>query len=267
MASTDQNIDKKVTAKDDISKKNMHKAQGVKKKRKWIPENKMFKGSLKEGQGFAFKRKQKFKHDYKKLLHKERKNKNKPESKTLYTQDKYPEHLKHLYMAEAEKLKNEVWMHRVNRSKERMRVHEKEEEKGENADADVDEGAPGCQRDSAQPETSGGAEQTDSVPGNQQPAAATQRESLPISNRMRKKQQKKTSYERAKEAFEAASEKRRRKKEEFLKNKQQREEAIERYKKKKMENFQILSRKTKKGQPNLNLQMEYLLQKIQGPGK
>lgn len=50
MASTDQNIDKKVTAKDDISKKNMHKAQGVKKKRKWIPENKMFKGSLKEGQ-------------------------------------------------------------------------------------------------------------------------------------------------------------------------------------------------------------------------
>lgn len=43
-------MDKRVTAKDDISKKNMHKAQGVKKKRKWIPENKMFKGSLKEGQ-------------------------------------------------------------------------------------------------------------------------------------------------------------------------------------------------------------------------
>lgn len=44
--------------------------------------------------------------------------------------------------------------------------------------------------------------------------------SLPISNRMRKKQQKKTSYERAKEAFEAAREKRRRKKEvmSFLKN-------------------------------------------------
>lgn len=42
-------MDKKVTAKDDISKKNMQ-VQGVKKKRKWIPENKMFKGSLKEGQ-------------------------------------------------------------------------------------------------------------------------------------------------------------------------------------------------------------------------
>lgn len=54
---------------------------------------------------------------------------------------------------------------------------------------------------------------------------------------------------------------------EYLKNKQQREEAIQKYKKKKMESFQILSKKTKKGQPNLNLQMEYLLQKIQGPGK
>lgn len=45
--------------------------------------------------------------------------------------------------------------------------------------------------------------------------------SLPISNRMRKKQQKKTSYERAKEAFEAAREKRRKKKEvmPFNKNK------------------------------------------------
>lgn len=37
--------------------------------------------------------------------------------------------------------------------------------------------------------------------------------SLPISNRMRKKQLKKTSYERTKEAFEMAREKRRRKKE------------------------------------------------------
>lgn len=51
---------------------------------------------------------------------------------------------------------------------------------------------------------------------------------------------------------------------EYLKNKQQKEEAIQRYKQKKMETFQILSKKTKKGQPNLNLQMEYLLKKIQG---
>jgi hypothetical protein len=33
-------------------------------------------------------------------------------------------------------------------------------------------------------------------------------------------------------------------------------------KKKKMEVFKILSKKTKKGQSNLNLQIEYLLQKI-----
>lgn len=31
-----------------------------------------------------------------------------------------------------------------------------------------------------------------------------------------------------------------------------------------MEAFKILSKKTKKGQPNFNLQMEYLLKKIQG---
>lgn len=54
---------------------------------------------------------------------------------------------------------------------------------------------------------------------------------------------------------------------EYLKNKKQREEALQKYKQKKMETFQMLSKKTKKGQPNLNLQMEYLLQKIQGPGK
>lgn len=54
---------------------------------------------------------------------------------------------------------------------------------------------------------------------------------------------------------------------EYLKSKQQREEALQRYKQKKLETFQMLSKKTKKGQPNLNLQMEYLLQKIQGPGK
>lgn len=53
----------------------------------------------------------------------------------------------------------------------------------------------------------------------------------------------------------------------YLQNKQQREEALQRYKQKKTETFQMLSKKTKKGQPNLNLQMEYLLQKIQGPGK
>ncbi|ERE87685.1 thyroid transcription factor 1-associated protein 26, partial [Cricetulus griseus] len=51
---------------------------------------------------------------------------------------------------------------------------------------------------------------------------------------------------------------------EFEMRKREREEAQRLYKKKKkMEAFKVLSKKTKKGQPNLNLQIEYLLQKIQ----
>lgn len=49
MASKDETIHKKVKAKADTSETSKHKAQGFKKKRKWIPEHKMFKGSLKEG--------------------------------------------------------------------------------------------------------------------------------------------------------------------------------------------------------------------------
>lgn len=129
------------------------------------------------GQGFAFRRKQKFKHDYNKLLHKERKNKNKSESKHLYTEERYPEHLRHLYVAEAEKLKNEAWTHRLNRSKQRMRQQEtaEGEEKHEVEDADEDAAVAG-QSDSADPAASGGSELTDSIAGNQEPAAAAQKE-------------------------------------------------------------------------------------------
>lgn len=49
MASTDQNVHKKTTAKENTFKKPRQKAQGVKTKRKWIPEHKMFQGSIKEG--------------------------------------------------------------------------------------------------------------------------------------------------------------------------------------------------------------------------
>ncbi|XP_045927733.1 thyroid transcription factor 1-associated protein 26 homolog [Micropterus dolomieu] len=250
---------KKFTAKDGNWKKSNNNAQGVKKKRKWVPEHKVFEGSVKEGQGFALKRKQKVKHEYNKLLRKERKKK--PESKPLY-KDEYPEHLRHLYLAEAEKLKNEAWTNRMNRSKLRMKGQEKGEETG------VNDGA-ACQSDAADPgaEVTGGSELTDSVTGNPEPTAASEKESLPMSNRMRKKMQKKTSYQKTKEEFETVREQRKKKKEEYLKNKQQREAAIQKYKEKKMETFQMLSKKTKKGQPNLNLQMEYLLQKIQGPTK
>nr|KAF6451898.1 hypothetical protein HJG59_002289 [Molossus molossus] len=63
----------------------------------------------------------------------------------------------------------------------------------------------------------------------------------------------KTSNQKAQEEYE----------QEFERRKQEREAAQRFYKKKKMEVFNILSKKTIKGQPNLNLQMEYRLQKIQ----
>ncbi|XP_040886545.1 thyroid transcription factor 1-associated protein 26 homolog [Toxotes jaculatrix] len=260
MAPTDQKMkSNNFRAKDGNWKKSKDNAQGVKKKRKWIPEHKMFEGSVKEGQGFAFKRKQKVRHEYNKLLRKE-KRKN-PESNALYKEE-YPEHLRHLYMAEAEKLKQEAWTNRVNRSKLRIRGKETGEETAEN-----DAAAQQTKTADPIPEVTGGSELIDSVTAEPDPTATPEKESLPISNRMRKKMLKKTSYQRTKEEFERLKEKRRKKKEEYLKNKQQREEAIKRYNQKKMETFQMLSKKTKKGQPNLNLQMEYLLQKIQGTGK
>uniref|UniRef100_A0A9J7ZEV2 Thyroid transcription factor 1-associated protein 26 n=1 Tax=Cyprinus carpio carpio TaxID=630221 RepID=A0A9J7ZEV2_CYPCA len=47
----------------------------------------------------------------------------------------------------------------------------------------------------------------------------------------------------------------------------QREEALKKYKEKKTATYQLLKRKTKKGQPNLNLHMELLLQKIEAQRK
>ncbi|XP_012590597.1 PREDICTED: thyroid transcription factor 1-associated protein 26 [Condylura cristata] len=78
-----------------------------------------------------------------------------------------------------------------------------------------------------------------------------------------KKNKKKTSTQKAQEEYERVQAKRAAKKQEFERRKKEREEAQKLYKKKKMEMFKILSKKTKKGQPNLNLQMEYLLKKIQ----
>ncbi|XP_026217029.1 thyroid transcription factor 1-associated protein 26 homolog [Anabas testudineus] len=264
MAPTDKKMKKTTfSGKQDNWKKSKNNAQGVKKKRKWMPENKIFEGSVTEGQGFAFKRKQKVKHQYNKLLRKEKK-KN-PSSELLYKEE-YPEHLRHLYVAEAEKLKHEAWTNRVNRTKLRMKGQEKRETTVENDD---DDAAAAQRTESADNdlEVTVGSEQTDSVTGNSEPTTSPENESLPISNRMRKKLLKKTSYQKTKEEFERIKEKRRKKKEEYLKNKQQREEAIQRYKQKKMETYNMLSKKTKKGQPNLNLQMEYLLQKIQGTDK
>lgn len=96
-------------------------------------------------------------------------------SEVLYKEE-YPEHLKHLYMAEAEKLRNEARTNRVNRMKMRMKGPEtgKELEAEDAVDA-VDADAAG-QSAAAGPEISGGSKPTDSLPGNSEPAAATESE-------------------------------------------------------------------------------------------
>lgn len=81
----------------------------------------MFHGST--GQGFAFKRREKIKHEYNKLLRKERW---KTQQSKVQLQEEYPEHLKHLYLAEKERLDEE-------QSKKKQRL------KGRAADSDAEE--------------------------------------------------------------------------------------------------------------------------------
>ncbi|XP_044533188.1 thyroid transcription factor 1-associated protein 26 isoform X2 [Gracilinanus agilis] len=77
----------------------------LQQKRTWRANTqKAFSGSVREGQGFAFQRKQKIQQEYKKLLKKEKKAKISQESQFT---EKYPEHLKHLYLAEEEMLRKQ----------------------------------------------------------------------------------------------------------------------------------------------------------------
>ncbi|NXD90510.1 TAP26 protein, partial [Chaetorhynchus papuensis] len=168
------------------------------------------------GRGFAFRRKQKIERQYRRLLKKRRQVHSQQDNQFT---DTYPEHLKHLYLAEEEKLKK------------RRRTP------------------------------------NDSVPSEEKlNTAADVSRTCTFSSRPVVTQEKfknKTSNQKAKEEYEKIKAERARKKEEAEKRKQQREEAQRLYKKKKMEAYKILSKKTKKGQPNLNLQVEFLLQKIQ----
>lgn len=205
------------------------------KRRTWRPNHQQaFLGSVREGQGFAFRRKLKIQQNYKKLLWKVKKA---PTSQESQFTDHYPEHLKHLYLAEEERLR-------------------KQQRKTGLA---LSEG----QVDQPLPEEEGNTEQT--VSEEQLGVFQPQPEELSTVNSVTfpKKKKKKTSNQKAQEEYERVRAKRAAKKFEFEMRKQEREEAQRLYKKKKMEAFRILSKKTKKGQPNLNLQMEYLLQKIQ----
>ncbi|NXV64482.1 TAP26 protein, partial [Molothrus ater] len=168
------------------------------------------------GRGFAFRRKQKIERQYRKLLKKRRQVHSQQDDQFT---DTYPEHLKHLYLAEEAKLKK----------RHRTPDDSVSSEEKLNKAADV------SRRCTFSPRSVGTQE----------------------------KFKNKTSNQKAKEDYEKIKAEHARKKEEAEKRKQQREEAQRLYKKKKMEAFKILSKKTKKGQPNLNLQVEFLLQKIQ----
>ncbi|CAL8242505.1 unnamed protein product [Merluccius merluccius] len=225
-------------------------------------------------QGFAFQRKTKVQHEYNKLLTKARRKSLKPKSQ--YTEE-YPEHLRHLYIAESAKLKNEDLTNRSKRSLSRMGgqsksktgdadVNDDDDDDDDDDDADAADTRPATITEA----TAVGAAAPD--PGEDpevdpETPVAKEAESIPMSNRLKRKLTRKSSYQIAQEEFQEANEQRRKKNEEFLRNKQKKEDAIQKYKDKKKEMFQVLSKKTKKGQPNLNLQMEYLLQKIQGPRK
>ncbi|NWV85144.1 TAP26 protein, partial [Dasyornis broadbenti] len=182
------------------------------------------------GRGFAFRRKQKIEQQYRKLLKKRRHVDSQQDDQFT---DTYPEHLKHLYLAEEEKLKR------------RRRTPDdsvpSEEKLNKAADFVDDTMRRHCTV----------------LPPDGDENKAT------IFFGTQGKFKNKTSNQKAKEEYEKIKAERARRKEEAEKRKQQREEAQRLYKQKKMEAYKILSKKTKKGQPNLNLQVEFLLQKIQ----
>ncbi|XP_034857948.1 thyroid transcription factor 1-associated protein 26 [Mirounga leonina] len=207
------------------------------KQRTWRSNHpQAFAGSVREGQGFAFRRKLKIQQNYRKLLWKEKKARTSQESQFT---DRYPEHLKHLYLAEEKRLRKQL------RKVEQPLSEEQADQPLPKEQCDIDQALSEEHCSFQQPQSS---EQ-----------CSIRINSITIS----KKNKKKTSNQKAQEEYEQIQAERAAKKQEFEKRKQEREEAQRLYKKKKMEAFKILSKKTKKGQPNLNLQMEYLLKKIQ----
>lgn len=174
----------------------------------------------------------KIQQNYKKLLWKEKKARTSQESQFT---DQYPDHLKHLYLAEEERLRKQL-------KKAEQPLSEEKVNQPFPGEQCIVEGALSEDQDQPHPEQCSKTVSSMTVP---------------------KKKKKKTSNQKAQDEYEQIQAKRAAKKQEFERRKQQREEAQRLYKKKKMEVFKILSKRTKKGQPNLNLQMEYLLKKIQ----
>ncbi|XP_012297507.2 thyroid transcription factor 1-associated protein 26 [Aotus nancymaae] len=206
------------------------------KRKTWRPNHpQTFVGSVREGQGFAFRRKLRIQKSYKKLLRKEKKAQTSLESQFT---DRYPDNLKHLYLAEEERLRKQP-------RKVHLPLSEQVDQPLLEEQCSIHQALFEDQRSFDQSQLE------------EQCSKTVNSFTVP------KKNKKKTSNQKAQEEYEQIQAKRAAKKQEFERRKQEREEAQRRYKKKKMEVFKILNKKTKKGQPNLNLQMEYLLQKIQ----
>ncbi|NXH58898.1 TAP26 protein, partial [Rhabdornis inornatus] len=191
------------------------------------------------GRGFAFRRKQKIEQQYRKLLKKRRQV---PSRQDDQFTDTYPEHLKHLYLAEEEKLKKQ----------RRTPDDSASSEEKLNKAAEFVLETMRCHCIVWPPDGDENKAKIFLMFSIREWSVVTQG-----------KFKNKTSNQKAKEEYEKIKAEHARKKEEAEKRKQQREEAQRLYKKKKMEAYKILSKKTKKGQPNLNLQVEFLLQKIQ----
>ncbi|NXU47623.1 TAP26 protein, partial [Turnix velox] len=189
------------------------------------------------GRGFAFRRKQKIERQYKKLLKKRRKFHSQQDDQFT---DTYPEHLRHLYLAEEEEM-----LKKQHRRPDDLDLSEEKHKKA----ADFLFKTMRCHY-TVLPQD-----------GDDNKANACTFSYRSVTTKRNFK--KKTSNQKAKEEYEKVKAERDRKKEEAEKRKQQREDAQRLYKQKKMEAYKILCKKTKKGQPNLNLQMEFLLQKIQ----
>ncbi|NXD73067.1 TAP26 protein, partial [Eolophus roseicapillus] len=193
------------------------------------------------GRGFAFRRKQKIKRQYRKLLRKGKKVHSQQDNQFT---DTYPEHLKHLYLAEEEMLK-----------KQRRRAPDNSVLSEEKLNEAVD----GFVRETVKCHYTVLPQDGDETKAKINFFLFSPKESVTTEGKCKKK----TSNQKAKEEYEKIKAERARRKEEAEKMKQQREAAQRLYKQKKMEAYKILSKKTKRGQPNLNLQVEFLLQKIQ----
>uniref|UniRef100_A0A8C1S601 Thyroid transcription factor 1-associated protein 26 n=2 Tax=Cyprinus carpio TaxID=7962 RepID=A0A8C1S601_CYPCA len=206
-----------------------------KKKRKWVPENKVFDGSLKEGE-------------------------KKMQASPIQLEEEYPEHLRHLYLTEKERLDEEEQEKKKKRCKGRTLDEETEADDELKTVLDL----PFTEKHISNTTT----DQTTVSDSDDEPAE-TDRDSNRYSHKTPfiQRKQKMSSYQKTKQEYERIKEERARKQEEFLKDEAQREEALKIYKEKKMATYQLLKRKTKKGQLNLNLHMELLLQKIQAQHK